>query len=157
MDQNVVEYLKRLHEKFSQLKMRVATLEQQHVVHAGKEQKIQEKFQGLMDISKSHEVKIDDHKKSVTNHITAVEKRSLRQQIELEKERSKSASSAAFVVTHVVGAATVVPAPALELLQQLQQQHWLQHWLQRQLQQLQRQLECCRSCHQFLQICRSSR
>ena len=45
MDQNLVEYLKRLHEKFNQLKMRVATLEQQQVGHAEKEQKIQEKFQ----------------------------------------------------------------------------------------------------------------
>ena len=73
MDQNLVEYLKRLHEKFSQLKMIVAKLKQQQVVHAGKEQKIQEKFQGLMDIPQSREVKIDDHKKSVRNHIMAVE------------------------------------------------------------------------------------
>ena len=88
--QDVVEYLTKLHVKFSEVKKRVATLEKQQLhqqeANAGNEQKIQDQLHTIYE-------KFDAHKKSVMDHIMTVERRALRQQLELDKERLKSASS----------------------------------------------------------------
>ena len=51
------QYLKRLHVKFSLLKRKVVTLEQEQKEHAEDQQNIQEKFQALMDLCYSHDAK----------------------------------------------------------------------------------------------------
>jgi hypothetical protein len=88
--QDVVDYLTKLHVKFSEAKKITATLEEYQVhqqeANAGNEQKIQDQFHTIDE-------KFDAHNKSVMDHIMTVERRALRQQLELDKERLKSASS----------------------------------------------------------------
>ena len=86
----MVEYLTKLHVKFSEAKKILATLEthqlHQQEANAGNEQEIQDQLHTMYE-------KFGAHEKSVMDHIMTVERRALRQQLELDNERLKSASS----------------------------------------------------------------